>query len=816
MFAYYQRLVEEKFGQSVPWKWMRDGTHPGVPEPHEIDFAEGTETSRYIDNAGNFTDQFAIEFYRIAAMGLPAHGLQMGNIDRFRDGNPDNNVPTYACDDVGTTETERERCRFIMEATYDETKESPGLFFGGDLEGVEQGIPYLQGLGFDVLWMSPLWENTVGYVTYYNDAGEQVRASGPHGYWGRNFGWLDPHYGSGVSRAKDEELFIQTMSALRAAGMTVQVDLIMNHAGRLGTNCGLEQTLNIIEKAATPEVLERCGPVGDENFRDCPEVYEAYRKECGDVMDGGKVFFRDQLVFDYWKEHEKLGLEKTEVNGDPFASGFDRAAFHHTRYIKHWGFFPLDRCAHWRKLETQSLMGLVDLNVYGNSKAYDLILRTADRWAEHAGGARFDTLLYVLNPEECNRYPQYWENVIFNSAGRMRAAKDGYSPIVGEWFDLLHPMDMFDAGMHAYLGGQTDVEKMVDLFDFGFMHSVRTSFGGRDRSLEAMHKHLDRLSHYPLSWQQQLCPITSNHDVPLFLNGGGWPSDVEHEQAVISSYILPGMPYVYAPDLQRKIDAGWHSGLFGRGGDPYNRPMLDIPTDGTQRYPMERLGVRLNAMTRNNMLALRYGTMETEGDENRLVIHRSFRDIDEMLYVHVRPEGDAIDEDADSVLSELKVKFPAGFYEDPITTINYQVTDEGHIKPVPGTYFDPVWERYMEVGANGRITFPDQVWTNSATGITYQIENGTAAIPQGELLPHAPDPKRMTSERVKKVKGALYPADGRYRLRNAGKEEEIIDIRDGRVLIKPEWRTVILERRGSDEAGIPADYLGVSQKRRSL
>ncbi len=82
---------------------------------------------------------------------------------------------------------------------------------GGDFKGLEQKLDYIKSLGATAIWISPVVLNANGEF---------------HGYAGRDFYKVDPHWGS----LADLQHFIQ---AAHARGLLVIDDIIVNHGGDL-------------------------------------------------------------------------------------------------------------------------------------------------------------------------------------------------------------------------------------------------------------------------------------------------------------------------------------------------------------------------------------------------------------------------------------------------------------------------------------------------------------------------------------------------------------------------------------------------------
>ncbi len=95
-------------------------------------------------------------------------------------------------------------------------------YHGGDFAGLEQKLDYLDKLGVNTIWITPIVENS---DTTTEDAQKNtISSTGYHGYWASNFTALNPHLGT-------EAEFKELISAVHAHGMKLMVDVVLNHAG---------------------------------------------------------------------------------------------------------------------------------------------------------------------------------------------------------------------------------------------------------------------------------------------------------------------------------------------------------------------------------------------------------------------------------------------------------------------------------------------------------------------------------------------------------------------------------------------------------
>lgn len=122
--------------------------------------------------------------------------------DRFFDGNESNNTAS------GTD-------------TYGD---NPGLYHGGDFAGVTAKLDYLQDLGVNTIWLTPIVKNIAG-VTVTDEGSEDVPYNAAyHGYWASDFTKLNPTMGT-------TEEFKIMISEAHKRGMRIMVDIVVNHAG---------------------------------------------------------------------------------------------------------------------------------------------------------------------------------------------------------------------------------------------------------------------------------------------------------------------------------------------------------------------------------------------------------------------------------------------------------------------------------------------------------------------------------------------------------------------------------------------------------
>jgi len=80
-------------------------------------------------------------------------------------------------------------------------------YCGGTWKGIQNKLDYIQGMGFDAIWISPIPEN---------------KGNDYHGYAALNWDKVNPHFGT-------EQDLKDMVDAAHAKGMWVMLDVVANH-----------------------------------------------------------------------------------------------------------------------------------------------------------------------------------------------------------------------------------------------------------------------------------------------------------------------------------------------------------------------------------------------------------------------------------------------------------------------------------------------------------------------------------------------------------------------------------------------------------
>lgn len=122
--------------------------------------------------------------------------------DRFFDGDTSNN-DAYGVGDYNTGD------------------KGGSSYHGGDFAGLTEKLDYLEDLGVNTIWITPIVENI---TDDQHDAKTDTATYGYHGYWASDFTKLNKHLGT-------EEEFAALIEAAHSRGMKLMVDVVLNHAG---------------------------------------------------------------------------------------------------------------------------------------------------------------------------------------------------------------------------------------------------------------------------------------------------------------------------------------------------------------------------------------------------------------------------------------------------------------------------------------------------------------------------------------------------------------------------------------------------------
>jgi cyclomaltodextrin glucanotransferase len=106
---------------------------------------------------------------------------------------------------------------------YDKTWTQWGKYWGGNLQGIIEKVPYLKSLGITAVWLSPLFEQV-------DDM--QFDRAPMHGYWTKDFKRINPRFlPRGESNSLHQSSTLRELvDALHKADIKLILDVVCNHS----------------------------------------------------------------------------------------------------------------------------------------------------------------------------------------------------------------------------------------------------------------------------------------------------------------------------------------------------------------------------------------------------------------------------------------------------------------------------------------------------------------------------------------------------------------------------------------------------------
>ncbi|MFQ6537748.1 MULTISPECIES: alpha-amylase family glycosyl hydrolase [Aphanothece] len=132
-------------------------------------------------------------------------------VDRFCDGSSDEEERAGLWD------------RGERQGLYDKTWLQWGKYWGGNLDGIIQNVPYLKELGITAVWLSPLFEQV-------DDM--QFERAPMHGYWTKDFRRINPRFirHDDCNTLERSHTLADLVQALHGAGIKLILDVVCNHS----------------------------------------------------------------------------------------------------------------------------------------------------------------------------------------------------------------------------------------------------------------------------------------------------------------------------------------------------------------------------------------------------------------------------------------------------------------------------------------------------------------------------------------------------------------------------------------------------------
>lgn len=514
-------------------------------------------------------------------------------VDRFADGEPQNNIPREAFPvEEGIdpqTQGYHQANQVLLPYLYDPTHRYINLYWGGDLAGITKQLDYLESLGVTQLVLSPIQNMANGLIYdpgsngYLHDRVDPKQESYDpfyaHASAGFNRAWtidwwdIDEHFRSDLDPNSNHFASFQALlNAAQDHHIGIILELNLNHASPDRGN-GPYQAFD-------------------------PKTYQKW------LADSGAIYQQGKAIAAYGQE--------AQDHGEPW--------FHSQQYIDYNRPTP-------EALEKGMVDGLPDLN-HDNPEVVNYLLGAIEFWLRFNQDQTPISGLYLTSIP--NVPLGFWQ--------QLEALVQEIRPdtiLIADYGDggyrNLNSMDWY---------GQT---QDFDLVNYSFSVAARRFFG-RDRGWDGRTMVLredslgqqgqyynyslpEKLLHFVLNPSQSLEIPRSSLDQVAPEDAQAWINFLEaanqtrlltyypqmtqtaYASAIKFLFTSPGVPLLFygvetGLAVPYHID---HRSPFGPGGDPFNEPMMIWPGDGGWDTTLHHLTQALGQLRRDYPL-LRYGS----------------------------------------------------------------------------------------------------------------------------------------------------------------------------------------------------------------
>ncbi|MDB6077461.1 MAG: amyA [Akkermansiaceae bacterium] len=111
---------------------------------------------------------------------------------------------------------------------FDQTHQDWNKYWGGDLQGLMDKLPYLQSFGVSAVWTTPLFEQVEALST------EETARAPIHGYWTSDFKRINPRWMNDPEEkrlfTRDDTTFDRLLTAMHQRHMKFVLDIVCNHS----------------------------------------------------------------------------------------------------------------------------------------------------------------------------------------------------------------------------------------------------------------------------------------------------------------------------------------------------------------------------------------------------------------------------------------------------------------------------------------------------------------------------------------------------------------------------------------------------------
>jgi len=140
---------------------------------------------------------------------------------------------------------------------HKDSKDEIGTFHGGDIKGITEKLDYIQSLGANAIWMTPLIEQVHGFVGGGKNGDFPFYAY--HGYWALDYTKLDPNFGT------DADLR-ELVKEAHKRGIRLIWDTVINHVGYATLQDISDFDINVMKENSDQDQGNNWKPGEDENW----------------------------------------------------------------------------------------------------------------------------------------------------------------------------------------------------------------------------------------------------------------------------------------------------------------------------------------------------------------------------------------------------------------------------------------------------------------------------------------------------------------------------------------------------------------------
>jgi cyclomaltodextrin glucanotransferase len=116
----------------------------------------------------------------------------------------------------------------VDDPMFDPTHQDWNKYWGGDLQGVLDKLPYLRGFGISAIWTTPLFEQVEAMST------EDSPRAPIHGYWASDFKRINPRWMNDPSEnrlfTRNDTVFDKLLQEMHSTEMSFVLDIVCNHS----------------------------------------------------------------------------------------------------------------------------------------------------------------------------------------------------------------------------------------------------------------------------------------------------------------------------------------------------------------------------------------------------------------------------------------------------------------------------------------------------------------------------------------------------------------------------------------------------------